>query len=64
MSETNEYPLMVDAGAFTYRHLRDEGPIYGFRSGYGFVDKMDVRQFGWTVRRMDDPALPEETHDA
>lgn len=59
--KTNAFPLMIDAGTFTYRHLRDEGNIYGFRGGFGFVDKMDVARFGWTVRPMDDPAMPEET---
>lgn len=57
----DEYPLMIEAGDFTYRHLRDEGPIYTFRSGYGFVDKLDVQRFGWTVKPLDDPQAVEET---
>lgn len=61
MTASDEYPLMIEAGAYTYRHLRDEGTIYGFRSGFGFVDKLDVERFGWTVRPMDDPQYAEET---
>lgn len=57
----SEHTLMIDAGDFTYRHLRDDGPIYTFESGFGFVDKLDVARYGWTVRPMDDPDLVEET---
>jgi hypothetical protein len=50
---------MILTPVCTYRHLRDDGLIYTFRSGSGFVDKLDVIRFGWIVRPLDDGADEE-----
>jgi hypothetical protein len=36
-------------GRALYRYLRDEGAVYTFASGFGFVSKWDMRTNGWTA---------------
>jgi len=38
-------------GNLMYRRLIDDGAsmVIPFASGYGFVDRLDVRQYGWQL---------------